>query len=158
MTDLSDDTPEDGDKPTAPAAPSGPGPVAPEETGSPTLPPAKARRAWSRVRAYLSAEDLANPGVQKLLVDEVETLHEQKELLEGFREDLHQEQLKNSELSGRLKSNVREEIMSSIGLTIGSAMLGFAPTVWKDQSLLAGMLTAFAVVLLAGSITAKAMK
>lgn len=150
MNHQATETPDEvGAKPVQ-TAPEDPAAVASQNVGKPP-------RAWSSLRRDLSAEDLANPGVQKLLLDHVENLMQEKSELETYRSSYQTELLKSTGLQARLDTKTREEILSGIALTAGSALLGFVPNIWANQPT-AGLLTALAVILVAASIFAKAIK
>jgi VIT1/CCC1 family predicted Fe2+/Mn2+ transporter len=93
------------------------------------------RTAFRDLKRQLTEEDLKNPGLQKVILDELICAEEE-------RDDLRVE-LKQSELNfhvadkqvgilrEKLTSNRVNEVMSGVGLAVGGAVMGLAPFFWE---------------------------
>lgn len=114
----------------------------------------KTRRSLGRVRRELSDEELGAPGVLKMLIGEIDRL--ERELLEAckFRESFHAADKRVGVLESKAKTSLAAEIISTSCAAVGSAALGFAPSIWSDQP--AGWLCiAFGSVLVLAALIAK---
>jgi hypothetical protein len=108
-------------------------------------------------RETLFRLSLASKGVQKLLLNELETSEGDCEALRAYVERYHESDKRAAVLEERLKTNTGTEIMFSIGLVVGGALIGWAPTLW-DGSSKGPIALAIGVILVAGSGIAKAVK
>jgi hypothetical protein len=117
----------------------------------------KTRKALSRLKRELSDEELASPGVQKMLVEELEKVEEEKSDLSMFKEKFHQADKDLAVLKEKHRRYISAEIISGACLAVGAAALGYAPNVWAHQP--SGWLAvAFGVVLTVMGIAAKAIR
>lgn len=110
--------------------------IQPDETGSnpiTTEESPKIHRAFSRLKRELSDEDLASPGVQKMLLDYVERADEENAALKKFRDKFHESDKRNGILEEKLKINAAAEALSMGSLAVGAAALGFAPSLWSTS-------------------------
>jgi hypothetical protein len=87
----------------------------------------------------------------------LETSEGDCEALRAYVERYHEADKRAAVLEERLKTNTGTEIMFSIGLVVGGALIGWAPTLW-DGSSKGPVALAIGVVLVAGSGIAKAVK
>ena len=133
--------------------------VQPEDTGAVAAraPVSKVRRALSSLKRELSDDDLASPGTQKMLLEELERLTEENSSLSSFRSLFHESDKKVAILGEKQKKNISFEVISGACLAIGSASLGYAPSVW-DHPPSGPILIAFGVVLTIGGVVAKAIR
>ena len=131
----------------------------PDEAGAqPVAPPVpKARKALSRLKRELSDDELSSPGVQKLLVEELERVEEEKRELEKYRDKYHTTDRQVAVLEEKLKRTLAGEVLSSGCLTIGAAALGYAPAVWSAQPT-GWIALAFGVVLVAVGTLARVVR
>jgi len=130
----------------------------PEDTGEGlTVPSGKGRRAFSRLRRELSDEELASPAVQRMLIDDIERLEKENDEAIQYRDRYHQADKKAAILEEKLKASVAQEVIFGVCLTVGSAALGYAPSVWSAQP--SGWISiAFGLVLIVGGIASKVVK
>ena len=130
----------------------------PEDTGEGALvPQVKGRRAFSRLRRELSDEELASPAVQRLLIDEIERLEKENFEAIEYRDRYHEADKKAAIVEEKLKTSVAQEVIFGVCLTVGSAALGYAPSVWSTQP--TGWISiAFGVVLIIGGIASKVVR
>lgn len=131
----------------------------PDEVGAtPVEPrPNKVGRALASVKRELTDEDLASPGAQKMLLEELERLREDNVTTHVFRNKFHDTDKQLAVATEKLKHNVAVEIVTSGCLAIGAAALGYVPAAWSHQP--DGWIALiFGVVLLIVGIIAKAIK
>jgi len=95
--------------------------------------PQPKRKALSRIKRELTDEDLASPGVQKLLIDQIEKTEEQLNDLERYRDKFYQTDKDLAVSNGKLKRHGALEILSSGALAVGGAAVGYAPNAWASQ-------------------------
>lgn len=141
------------------------GPV-PEDTGDGSgLPASKGKRAFQNITRELSDDDLTNPAVGKLLLNELDRLEiendELKKRLENendklskYREQFQEADKKVAVLEEKGKTHLATEIISAVCFTIGAVLIGYAPVLWKSQP--SGWIAlAFGSILIIGGIFAK---
>lgn len=109
-------------------APSPPPP--PSQTG---IAPAGRREAFRDVRRQLTNEDLANPGVQKLVLEDLERAEAQCEILQGYVERFHDANTRAAIAEEKLKGSTALEIMFGVGVGLGGAIIALAPLFWNEQ-------------------------
>jgi hypothetical protein len=109
--------------------------LAPEEDGAQPLPSAehKSRKALSRLKRELSDEELSSPGVQKLLVEELEKLEHDCALAHEYRDRFYAADKEVAILKVQQKKSLSGEIIFGGCLAVGAAALGYAPAVWAQQ-------------------------
>jgi len=100
----------------------------PVETSTP-----KGRRSLARVKRELSEEELSTPGVQKMLIEELERLDTEARELEQYRDKYYIAEREVAVLNEKFRKNVAVEIIANGSLTIGAAAIGYAPAVWTSQ-------------------------
>lgn len=98
----------------------------------PTIPPTGKRQAFRDIRRQLTNEDLASPGVQKLLLDELEQAEADCEVLQGYVGRYHEADKSAAVLEEKLKTANVIEIMFGVGVGIGGAVIGLAPLFWTE--------------------------
>ena len=127
-----------------------PGPV--EESAAQI--PAFGRRALRELRRELTDEELANPGVQKLILDALEHADVECEELQPYRERFHAADKRAAVLEEKLKKETGYEILFNVGIGVGGAIVGVTPYFWQYG--LAGILSlAIGIILIVGSIVAR---
>ena len=132
--------------------------LAPEETGAvpiSTQDP-KSRKTFAKIKIELSDEELASPGVQKMIVDELERSQGSLLIMEGYRDryyradkDLAVEREKN-------KRHLALEIISGGCLAVGAAAFGYAPSL-TSLPMAGYFAVALGLLLTAIGVTAKAI-
>ena len=132
--------------------------VEPEDTGEGfPISSHKGRRAFTNVRRELSDEELSSPAIQRMLIDDIERLEEEKYDLSEYQEKYHEADKNAAILEEKLKSSVTQEIVFGVCLTVGAASLGYAPSVWDNQP--TGWISiAFGAFLIIGGIASKVVK
>lgn len=133
------------------------GPV-PEDTRAESgLPMPKGKQAFQNINRELSDDDLTNPAVGKLLLNELDRLESENAELKDYQEQFHEADKKVAVLQEKSKIHLATEILSGVCFTIGAAMIGYAPVLWKSQPS-GWMVLVFGSVLIFGGIFAKAVK
>lgn len=128
----------------------------PEESGAVpiTTQDPKTRKTFSRIALELSPEELATPGVQKMLVEELGRYQMTISELEQLRSQFHQKDKELAVEKEKSNKNLGVEIISSGCLAAGAAVLGYAPSLTSLPS--AGYIAlAFGLVLTAIGVVAK---
>jgi hypothetical protein len=117
----------------------------------------KTRKALSRVKRELSEEDLATPGVQKMLIEELERAEEENNELKAFRDKFYVADKDLAVSKQKLKGWSSMEIISTACIAIGAAALVYVPEAWKTQP--SGWIAlVFGAVLTIVGIVAKAIR
>jgi len=104
------------------------GPEALAAQGQPTAPASGKRSSFRDIRRQLSEEELKQTGVQKLLIEDFERAETECEMVQGFVERYHEKDKEVARLTEKLKTNIALEIMTSVGLAGGGAIVSLAPT------------------------------
>jgi hypothetical protein len=128
-----------------------------DESVGPVVSTTGHRQALRDIRRELSAEELANPGVQKLLLDSLDRADDECEVLRAYIPRYHEADKRAAVLEERLWTNKTVEIQFAVGLAIGSAIMGFTPSLW-DGTYKGPLALAIGVVLFIGSIVARIVK
>ncbi len=137
------------EEPVTGAVPTPPNPVVVATTGR--------RQALRQISRELKEGDLANPGVQKLLIELLETAENKCEILEGFVARYHAADKSVAVLQEKLRTQTAIDVLFGSGLGIGSAIIGLAPYFW-DQSVRGPIALGVGVLLIFGSTAAKVVK
>jgi hypothetical protein len=98
-----------------------------------TLPPSGRRPAFREIKRQLSEEDLSSPGVQKLLLDDLERAETECEILQGYIERYHEADKRSAVFEERIRSVTAIDIMFGVGVGLGGTIMGLSPTFWADQ-------------------------
>ena len=107
----------------------------PDETGAKPVqtPILKSRKALSRLKRELSEEDLSTPGVQKMLVEELERAEEENNELKTFRDKFNTADKELAVSKEKLKGWTSLEMISTACIAVGAAALVYVPEAWKNQ-------------------------
>ncbi|MGH8219045.1 MAG: hypothetical protein ACREUT_10850 [Steroidobacteraceae bacterium] len=114
----------------------------------------KGRQSFAGVRRNLSEDELKSPGVQKMLLDDIERLEKEVSELRNFRNRFYAEETKCAVLRERRTRSTAIEVVHITCLAIGSVLITYAFSFWTVQPL--GWISVISgFVLLSGSIAAK---
>ena len=130
--------------------------LAPEESGATPISAQdpKSRKTFSRIKIELSDEELASPGVQKMIVEELGRSQDTISVMEGYRERFHKVDKELAVEKEKNKKNLFLEIISGGCLAAGTAAFGYAPSLTTLP--MAGYIAvAFGVVLTVIGVGAK---
>lgn len=114
------------------------------------------RSPYSRIRREISEEDLASPAVQKILLGEVDKLQSQVCELELIESRFHVTDKKAAVLEEKLKAVNSHEVLYSLCLTIGSAVIGASSIIWNSGY--GWIAIAIGSILVVGGIVSRGMK
>ena len=120
----------------------------PETEGSPAL---------RKIQRAVSEEALANPEAMRFLVNENDRLEIENIELKNYQKMFYEADKKVAVLQEKSKTDLATEIYSGVLFTVGAAMLGYAPALWKSQPL-GWMVLVFGAVMIIGGIIAKVVK
>lgn len=123
----------------------------------PGVAPTGQRQAFRDIRRQLTEKDLSNPGVQKLILDELERADADCEELRGYVERYHEADKRAAILQERARAVTAIEIMFAVGVGIGSAIVGLAPLFWTHQPQ-GWICLAVGGILIVGSSVARVIK
>ena len=116
----------------------------------------KTRKTFSRIKIELSDEELASPGVQKMIVEELGRSQDMLSSMESYRERYHQADKQLAIQLEKSKRNISTEIISGGCLATGAAAFGYAPSLTSLP--LAGYLAVgFGIILTIIGIASKAI-
>ncbi len=87
-------------------------------------------QAFRDIRRELSEAELSNPGVQRLILDRLDSALARCDALSGFESRFHERDKRVEVLEERLRKRVALDIAWSGGLSIGLALLTLTPVVW----------------------------
>ena len=123
--------------------------------GLPALKPQSGgRRSFARMRRELTDDELSNPAVQKMMMDEIDRLDREREDLLTYRDKFAETDKSCAILHEKLKPKIAADVFFGGGTAIGSAMIGLAPSVW-NVGVIGIALGALGVALLLSGILAK---
>ena len=107
--------------------------VKPVATAGEPTPPSGRRQALRDLRRELTNEDLASPGVQKMLLDELARADGDCELLNGYVTRFHDADKRAAVLEEKLRAQTALEIAFGVGVGLGGAIMGLAPSLWDKD-------------------------
>lgn len=122
-----------------------------------TVAPTGRRQAFRDIRRQLQEAELASPGVQKLLLEDLERAESECDVLQGYVERYHQADKRAAVLEERLRTHTAVEILFGVGISVGSAIIGFVPSLW-DASAKGPVALALGVLLVGGASIARIVK
>lgn len=127
------------------------------ESGEGTAHIKSSRKAFSKLATELSDEDLKSPGVQKMLLAEISRLESAALYSEEFKGKYHEADKECAVLKEKEKTLIFSEILYSVSLTLGAALLGVAPSVTSANysPMVVGIIGTLLVI---GAIVAKVGK
>ena len=143
----------------------GPSPLVPEESSesqrieSTSTAPAAGRGAALRdIRRQLTEDELASPGVQKLLLENLDRAEGKCDDLQLYVDRFHEADKRSAVLEEKLKTNTALEILFAGGLAMGSAIIGLAPIMWDATSLKGSITLIVGLMLVIVSVVARVRK
>lgn len=145
--DLALDSPE-ADAPGSASAP----PATP-----PTVAPTGKRQAFRDIRRQLQETELANPGVQRLLLEDLERAEGQCDILQGYVARYHEADKRSAILEEKLRTQTAIEIFFGVGLGVGCMMLGLVPSIW-DATFKGPVFLITGIILVVGAVGARVIK
>jgi hypothetical protein len=96
--------------------------------------PANGRRpALQHLGRYLDDGDLAHPGVQKMLLDRVDSAELECSDLRGFVERYHEADKRAAVLEAQLRTSTAFEVLSGAGFALGGVLVGVGPSLFDTH-------------------------
>lgn len=122
--------------------------------------PAYGRQAFSGITRTLTEGELANPGVQKLLLEMLEQVDARCAYLEPFGDRFHEADKEVGVLRAKLDVDRSTEVAFGVGVGIGGILLGYVPAVWVSEEIpFAGpVLLAVGALLVVGAIAFRVVR
>lgn len=105
-------------------------PTVPEP--APPPPPAIGRPAFRQLKRELSDEDLAGPGARKLILEMLLSAETDRDEYKAFVSKYYEAALRAAVLEEKLKADETNEMMLTVGMGVGGAIIGLAPTFWTQ--------------------------
>jgi len=115
------------------------------------------RQAFTSLRRELSDDELASPGVQKMLLAEIERLEAETAKLGSYQDKFYIADKKATVLEEKNKVQIAHEIITLSCITLGGVSLGYAPAVWSYGSTGFIAIAVGAILIICG-IVSKAVK
>ena len=104
---------------------------APEKSGtqaeSKPVPAVGGRNALSGIHRQLAPENLAEPGVQKLLIELLDCAERDRDDLKPYVSLYHDADRERAVLVEKLHKDRSVDVMFGVGLSVGGAVIGLAP-------------------------------
>lgn len=100
---------------------------------SPQISPSGRRQALRDLRRELTDEDLSHPGVQKLILDELERADAECDTLSIYVDRFHEADKRAAVLDEKLRTQTALDVFFGVGVGLGGAIMGLAPQFWQHQ-------------------------
>lgn len=113
----------------------------------------KQRRPYSRIATELEPEELSQKGVQKMVIAEIARLETENAQLRSFESRYYIAHTSCEVLKAQRAKYTMTEILYTVGIAAGAALLGWLPSLPMDRKSLPVALVA--VALLLASVVAK---
>jgi hypothetical protein len=105
----------------------------------------------------LTDEELRNPGVQKLLLDNLETAETRCAELSAYADRYYDADKRVAVLLEKLNLDRTTEVAFGVGVGLGSAIMGLSPLFWKTQPG-GALVLVLGTLLVAGGIAARVVR
>lgn len=86
------------------------------------------RQSFRDIKRQLDESDLQSPGVQRMLLEELERAETQCAILQSYAERFHEADKRAAILTEKLKTQTAMEILFAVGIGVGCAMISYAPS------------------------------
>lgn len=81
----------------------------------------------------MTDDELSTPGVQKLIIDELERAELECVALREYVDRFHAAEKRAAVLEEKLKASNALEILFAVGVGVGGAVIGLAPFFWTNR-------------------------
>jgi hypothetical protein len=119
-----------------------------------SVPSSGRRRAFKELRRELAENDLASPGVQKMLLEELQLAEDKCEVLESYVDRFHEADKKAAILSEKLAAQKAFDVLFNVSFGVGCAIIGLAPFFWDVKGSAGPLALALGIVLAGGATVA----
>lgn len=116
------------------------------------------RKAFSKLAFELTDDDLQSKGVQKLLLAEINRLEDAVAYAESYRERFCTSDKECAVLKEKGKQVVFSEILYSVSLTLGAALLGLTPSIKSEGWSSPWVIGTIGGILIIGAVVAKVVR
>jgi len=123
-----------------------------------TQTPKSRRQALTNVRRQLTDEELANPGLQKLLLDMLEIAESERDSNKIYITSFYEADKKAAILGERLLADKRVDIFFGVGVGLGGTIVGLSPFFGEIKGFYGIICAIIGVVLIGGSSIGRAIK
>ena len=121
------------------------------------VPATGGRQSFRNIRRQLTEEELTAPGVQKLLLDELEGAEAEREASQTYVSRFHEADKRAAILEERSRLSTATEVMFAVMLAVGSGIMGLGASLWDKGG--AGILVVvLGGLLVGGAIVARVVK
>lgn len=108
----------------------------------------KQSTAYQELKRDLSEDELTSPGALKLMLNDLDRLNDEVAKTSPYKDLFHEKDKEVAVLEGKLIKNTNNEILYSVAITIGSALLGVCPAIWEKSIIYGPLSLAFGAVLI----------
>ncbi len=115
------------------------------------------RQSFRAIRRELQEAELTNAGVQRLILEDLETAESECDALREYVERYHEADKRAAVLEEKLRTHAALEILFAVSLGIGFAIVGLAPYFW-DETWKGPAALAVGAMLIIGSVAARVVK
>jgi hypothetical protein len=157
---MANGAPEAPEQPLVPAPPAPQIPIVLRNTsveGAPTA-ATSGRRSFRDIRRQLTEDELTQPGVQKLLIEDFERAEAECETLRSFVEKFHDADKQIGVLQEKLKTEKALEIATGVGLAGGGSIVSLAPSIWAINTFAGIAAVVVGVLFVGGAIATKVVQ
>jgi hypothetical protein len=119
-----------------------------------SVPSSGRRQAFKELRRELVETDLASPGVQKMLLEELQLAEDKCEVLEAYVDRFHEADKKAAILSEKLSEQKAFDVLFNVSFGVGCAIIGLAPFFWDVKGAAGPLSLALGIVLAGGATVA----
>jgi hypothetical protein len=122
------------------------------------VPSSGRRQAFKDIRRQLAEADLSSPGVQKMLLEELQLAEDKCEILEAYIERFHEADKRAAVLSEKLTAQKAFEILFDVSFGAGCAIIGLAPFFWAEKGATGPLTLAVGIILAIGATAARVIR
>jgi hypothetical protein len=115
------------------------------------------RKAFSKLATELTDDELSSPGVQKMLLAEISRLESAVMYSESYKDRYHNADKDREVLKEKEKTFIFSEILYSVSLTLGAALIGLTPSI-KSSEVSPTIIGIVGFLLVGGAIVAKVVR
>lgn len=114
-------------------------------------------KAFSKLATELSDDDLSSPGVQKMLLAEIDRLASTEASANKYQDKFHEKDKECAVLKEKEKTFVFSEVLYSVSLTLGAALIGITPSL-TSTNISPAVVGVIGGLLVIGAVVAKVVK
>jgi hypothetical protein len=123
-----------------------------------SVPSSGRRQAFKEIRRELAENDLASPGVQKMLLEELQLAEDKCEVLESYVDRFHEADKRAAILSEKLAAQKAFDVLFDASFGVGCAIIGLAPFFWEMKGPAGPLSLAVGIILACGATVASVIR